>query len=95
MMTLHLPMKKKWYGMIERGEKPEEYREIKPYWVDRLSNVADGTFKPYTHVCFHYGYTKRKMTFEITRMSIWIGNPAWGAPDYEVFIIGLGERIGK
>ena len=93
-MTLHLPMKKRWYGMIESGEKPEEYRAKTPYWTKRLCN-ADGTFKPYTHVCFHYGYTKRTMTFEITNMSIGIGQPAWGAPDNEVFIIGLGERIGR
>lgn len=89
--------------MIESGEKPEEYREIKPYWIDRLTwheridNMVDPqlTFKPYTHVCFHYGYTKRTMTFEIKRMSVGIGNPAWGAPDYEVFIITLGKRIER
>jgi hypothetical protein len=33
---LHLPLKKEWYEMIERGEKREEYREIKPYWIKRL-----------------------------------------------------------
>lgn len=34
--TLHLPLLKKWYEMIERGEKTEEYREIKEYWIKRL-----------------------------------------------------------
>lgn len=29
--TLFLPLKAKWYNMIESGEKTEEYREIKPY----------------------------------------------------------------
>lgn len=33
---LHLTLKKKWFDMIASGEKKEEYREIKPYWVDRL-----------------------------------------------------------
>lgn len=33
---LHLPLKKKWYEMIESGIKTEEYREIKPYWEKRL-----------------------------------------------------------
>ena len=33
---LHLPLKKKWYEMQERGEKTEEYREITSYWVKRL-----------------------------------------------------------
>jgi hypothetical protein len=28
---LHLPLKAKWYRIIESGEKTEEYREIKPY----------------------------------------------------------------
>ena len=78
--------------MIESGEKLEEYRAKTPYWTKRLCN-PDGTFKPYTHVCFRYGYTKRTMTIEIKGMSSGMGNPAWGAPDYEVFIIGLGERI--
>ena len=33
---LHLVLKKKWYEMQESGEKPEEYREITPYWYQRL-----------------------------------------------------------
>lgn len=33
---LHLTLKKKWFDMIALGEKKEEYREIKPYWVKRL-----------------------------------------------------------
>lgn len=34
--TLHLTLKKKWFDMIASGEKKEEYREIKPYWVNRM-----------------------------------------------------------
>lgn len=33
---LDLPLKAKWYLMQESGEKPEEYREITPYWCNRL-----------------------------------------------------------
>lgn len=36
MKILHLPLKKKWYEMIESGIKTEEYREIKPYWSKRF-----------------------------------------------------------
>lgn len=36
MKILELPLKKEWYDMIECGEKREEYREVKPYWVKRL-----------------------------------------------------------
>lgn len=33
-LTLHLA--EPWYSLIEYGEKSEEYRDIKPYWVARL-----------------------------------------------------------
>lgn len=36
MKTLDLVLREKWYRMIESGEKTEEYREIKPYWIKRL-----------------------------------------------------------
>lgn len=36
MATLHLTLKKKWFDMILSGEKKEEYREIKQYWIRRL-----------------------------------------------------------
>ena len=36
MKTLYLPLKKKWYEMIERGEKHEEYRKITNYWLSRM-----------------------------------------------------------
>ena len=39
--TLHLTLKKRWWDMIERGEKTEEYREIKPYWIRRLCRYWD------------------------------------------------------
>ncbi len=42
---LTLTVSKQWYDMIVAGEKTEEYREIKPYWVARLfqnnSNIVD------------------------------------------------------
>ena len=40
--TLYLPLKAKWYEMIENGVKTEEYREIKAYWVQRLCVWSDG-----------------------------------------------------
>lgn len=36
---LHLVVKKKFFDMIASGEKTEEYREIKPYYVSRFWNV--------------------------------------------------------
>jgi len=116
MKTLHLPLKKEWYEMIESGFKTEEYREIKPYWEKRLinykelkrnydwivfrkivlrkwTNPCEHFPKDYTHVKFSYGYTKRTMTFEIESITIGKGNPEWGAPTEDVFIIKLGKRV--
>lgn len=43
--VLTLTVSKQWFDKIVSGEKTEEYREIKPYWVARLfhnnSNVVD------------------------------------------------------
>ena len=109
MKILHLPLKKQWYEMIESGVKTEEYREIKPYWKQRLLKYGNAwgdyglvmktykkgflLFEKYDKVIFSYGYTKRTMTFEIEGISIGKGNPNWGAPEEEVFIIKLGKRL--
>ena len=37
MKKLHLNLKRKWFDMILSGEKKEEYREFKKYWIDRLT----------------------------------------------------------
>jgi len=117
MKILDLPLKARWYDMIESGEKKEEYREIKPYWVKRLvpctHGCANGHWSDkyfrcvfdckavythmnrhprYTHVRFRYGYTKRTMLLELKEITIGRGNPDWGAPDYDVFIIKLGKK---
>lgn len=39
---LHLTLKKKWFDMILSGEKKEEYRETKGYWIERLSKIPLG-----------------------------------------------------
>lgn len=43
--VLKLVVSKQWFDMIASGEKTEEYRDIKPYWVARLfhnnSNIID------------------------------------------------------
>jgi hypothetical protein len=36
MNILHLTIKKKFFDMIASGEKLEEYRSIKSYWIARL-----------------------------------------------------------
>lgn len=44
-------------------------------------------------VRFSYGRTKRTMTFTIRYICIGKGKPEWGAPEEDVFIIKLGNRI--
>jgi len=34
--VLVLALKEKWYRMIESGIKTEEYRELTPYWCNRI-----------------------------------------------------------
>jgi len=36
MKALNLTLNKKWFDMIASGVKTEEYREIKPYWINRF-----------------------------------------------------------
>lgn len=36
--VLPLVLKGRWYDMIERGEKTEEYRDVKWYWDVRIDN---------------------------------------------------------
>lgn len=138
--TLHLVLKKKWWDMIESGEKNEEYREITKFYCVRLLNTNNGdgyektkashfddflslasvfgchlkteqeefawyikggiekehgnfSYRYHKYVCFHLGYTSTTMTFEIDSISIGKGNPEWGAPKEDVFIIKLGNRL--
>ena len=105
--TLHLVLIGKWYDMIESGEKTEEYRETKHYWIKRIlegsaAQQTELTSVPrqiskqtkYERVCFHRGYTNRTMIFEIKDISVGVGKALWGAPiDKEVIIIKLGSRI--
>ena len=104
MKILDLPLKAQWYDMIESGEKLEEYRQIKEFWIKRLFenpslyNIqflfsSKIKFKNYNAIRFRYGYTKRTMLFKLKDISIGIGNPKWGAPKEEVFILKLGNKI--
>ena len=109
MGTLDLVLKRKWYDMIASGEKTEEYREIKPYWVKRLTLLRYDNllfshrigyqfipFKDFTHATFHLGYAKDRpsMTFAIKEIVIDEGKEEWGAlPGETYFVIKLGERL--
>jgi len=90
MKILHLTLKKKWFDMITSGEKKEEYREIKDYWVKRLH-------KEYDSILFRNGYSKNapRVLVEYNELIKGFGNKSWGAPDEKVYILKLGEIIKK
>lgn len=93
--VLNLVVTKKWFDMILSGAKNEEYREIKPYWIKRLTtNCERGhevwreikcgkvLYRPYTHVLFFAGYSKNRPSIEKEIENITIGMPKKGlCPD--------------
>ena len=93
--VLTLTVSKQWFDMIVADEKIEEYREIKPYWIKRLTtnceveyDVALETYcgkvlyRPYTHVLVINGYRKDSQRIEKEIKSITIGKPKKGlCPD--------------
>lgn len=108
MKVLHLTLKKKWFDMIASGEKMEEYREIKRYWMSRLltprKEIDPDTFGwaigfyagTFSHVQFRNGYSKNSptMLFKATGIRVDYGKPKWGAePGKKYFVIKLGDKI--
>lgn len=100
MSTLHLTLKAKWFDMIASGKKKEEYREIKPFWIKRLTstNNAFDDCKDFLHVHFarggHFHESLPQLTVECNGIDIGEGNPDWGAePGKEYFVIKLGDII--
>ncbi len=59
------------------------------------SALCEGIIKyiNYTYVKFSYGYTKRTKIYDINCFTFGKGNPDWGAPAEDVFIIKLGKRL--
>lgn len=100
MRTLYLTIKKQWFDLILSGEKKEEYRDIKGYWIKRLRvpvNTGAILFQNYSYVQFTNGYGKDKPTaiFECLGITIGKGNPKLGAPREDVFIIKMGKEISR
>lgn len=62
--VLTLSVKKEWFDLIKAGEKREEYREIKPYWVARLfydgaCKLPPNVVRKLTSSIVKYGDTER------------------------------------
>lgn len=94
---LILPIKQKWLSMILSGEKLDEYREIKPYWIKRIvrwlgyndqntEDIIELLRKKRTirvrKVILQNGYSRNSPRIEVMcTLSIGTGRPEWGAEE--------------
>ena len=105
---LILPIQGKWFNMILAGEKDEEYREIKPYYISRFRHI----FEMYPYSCFPYGTDRHEVMFRngyradspsfvaVCSLDVRPGRPEWGAEkgkDYFVLKIWkiTDKKLGK
>lgn len=103
---LTLPIMGKWFNMILSGEKGEEYREIKPYYMVRFKKIFEmhpnsyiPTGKDIKEIRFRNGYGSSRPEF-IAECSLGIkaGREEWGAEKgkeyYTLKIHQITERSG-
>ena len=82
-----LGVKEYWDGALAKMRNTPTY--------DPANLVKDYGIREYDAVRFHRGQGGRQtMLLEYKGLAVGKGNPAWGAPDVDVFIIKLGRRIG-
>ena len=72
-----LVLKRRWYDMIESGEKTEEYRAITPYWIKRL---FISTIPPYSYFYKHPGELKE-----------WVNSGAYKPREIATFFMGYSK----
>lgn len=98
-----LNIKKKWFDMIRKGIKTEEYREIKPFYISRLpgwfrytyleksERLVDLNMKHENDVILRNGYKKESPQITIScTLKIGEGKPEWGAePGKKYFILDI------
>jgi hypothetical protein len=91
---LTLPIEKKWFDMIEKREKKEEYREDTPYWRARFNKFLIGAeYFKYRRARLRNGYQKDSPTLEIEyKIDFGQGREEWGAkPGEKYFILRILE----
>ena len=101
---LTLTLTKEWYVKIRSSEKRIEYREVKPYWTRRLRRHTRDNFD-ITSIGWFYtfatsllpqcvlrlGYTKRRMTADITMIEVVDGKDTDLRVDKPVYAIHLAN----
>lgn len=96
---LSLVLKKKWYNLIDSGEKKEEYRAYKPYWEVRIGNwLKEVQLKNLVPVvAFSLGYRPATMFFKVPEYPVMqsyvVYHHEWGETAVPHYVIELGERV--
>lgn len=88
-------LKKEYFDAIKKGEKKEEYREVKDFWKKRLLN------KKYRYVIVKLGYPSKDTISEDKILFFeWEGyeiknitHKQFGEQEIEVFAIKLNKRF--
>jgi hypothetical protein len=103
MKILHLTIKRKYFEEISLGTKTEEYREVKNYWIKRLTNQngngsvnGNSFYKQYDFICFKNGYQKNAKSVVVEFKGIEmkeIEHEHFHAGKVDVFAIKLGRVV--
>jgi hypothetical protein len=103
--VLTLVLKGKWYDRIASGEKKEEYREYKDFWIKRVEHWQNRRVCPgplflkedkIDVIAFSRGYCKPDLFFVCDKILIRERlplHPEWGEPNIKHFVLGLGEKV--
>lgn len=91
---LVLPIKKKWFDMIVSGEKKEEYREVKPYYLNRFKKLPLYDFREEHmsfEVIFRNGYSYNSPSVRCKcQIRIGEGKKEWGAtPGQQYYVLKI------
>lgn len=103
---LHLTLTKKWFDEIASGEKIEEYRDLKEYWLKRLvdqvnrpnfllhrpmwKNTYEVEFKHFDRIVFKNGYASDAPVMVVDCKGIKIDRNPFGE---WCFVISLGDIL--
>lgn len=94
-IMLTLPIKKKWFDMILSGEKKEEYREIKQYWIIRLAKelgyINLATFRAETEIFLNDIKSNKYMGVILAKFRNGYGSNVPSFIAYVTISVGTGE----
>jgi hypothetical protein len=98
MKTLNLTIKKEWFEKIASGEKKNEYRLYKDYWIKRLMKGGNpyAAVREFEEVQFSAGYHRNAPRMRVVCLGIYILADGKGTDlnvDAPVFDIRLGQII--